>query len=103
MAPTTIHSRALMREAQAARVAQERADPSAVAVRAPAAAPEPEPEVSFAERLVDAISELIDAKLEYAEARRSQAAEYASSKQVHSAAVRIEELLHDVRVVGKLG
>lgn len=54
-------------------------------------------QMSFGEQVVEALGEYVDAKLDYAEARRGPAAEYANGDPVDRTATRLQELLDRVR------
>lgn len=53
-------------------------------------------EMTFGEQVVEALGEYVDAKLDYAEARRGPAAEYANPDPVDKAAQRLQAVLNKV-------
>lgn len=58
----------------------------------------PRPNVmSFGEQVVEALGEFVDAKLDYARARRAVGGEFANGDDVDKTATRLQELLDKVR------
>lgn len=53
--------------------------------------------MSFADEVVEAVGELVDAKIDYAETRRGPAAECANRDPVYKAEARLTALLAKVR------